>query len=167
MVLTQPLQTLGVALEDEHAIVDEMLNLTSGHPNLVQYIGRELVNAANVRRERLILVADLDEVKRSHTFTDHYFNTIWGESGPLEKLITLVAPSEGFRVGEIETALERYGVTPAHADMDRALKMLCMYSVLERKDKTYSFVPRSFPDILHRTQEVERLIAIEKERLER
>ena len=166
MVLTQPLQTLGVALEDEQTIVEGVLHLTSGHPNLVQYIGRELVNAANLRRERLILNADLEQVQQSNSFTEFYLATIWGEAGPLEKLITLVAPREGFRVGDIETALAGYGITVPNNDMvDRALKLLCIYAILAKRDKTYRFIPASFYDILHRTQEVERLIANEQERL--
>ena len=165
MVLTQPLQTLGVELEDKQRIVDEVITLTAGHPNLVQYVGRELVHAANLRRERLIRMADMETVKHSNAFTEFYLATIWGEAGPLEKLITLVAPHDSFCVGDIEATLASYEISVAAQKLDSALKMLCTYAILEKREKTYTFIPGSFLAILHRTQEVERLIAIEKEQM--
>lgn len=198
MVVTQPLETLGVTMDDKETIIKGIVELTSGHPNLVQYLGRELVNATNRRHERHILVSDLEEIRISSDFTDYYLSTLWGEAGPLEKLITLVAPPDGFRIkssyectnnhsifhwfvkvrnaisrlvmptfriGDIEQALRNYGIEVHNNDLDRALKLLCVYSVLEKRHKTYSFVPRSFYTILHDTQEVERLITNEKEHL--
>ncbi len=165
MVLTQPLQTLGIELEDEQHIVDEVITLTAGHPNLVQYVGRELVRAVNLRSERLIRVADMETVKHSNAFTEFYLATIWGEAGPLEKLITLVAPHDSFCVGDIEATLASYEISVAAQKLDSALKMLCTYAILEKREKTYTFIPGSFLAILHRTQEVERLIAIEKEQM--
>jgi hypothetical protein len=43
--------------------------------------------------------------------------------------------------------------------------MLEYYAVLERQDKIYRFVPGSFHSILHRTQNVDRLIMLEKSKL--
>ena len=43
--------------------------------------------------------------------------------------------------------------------------MLQIYSVLQKHERIYTFVPRAFPEILHRTQEVERLVAREKRAL--
>jgi hypothetical protein len=165
MVLTQPLETLGVALEDANWIVSEVITLTSSHPNLVQYVGRELVNAVNRRRERLILCSDLQEVQAAYSFTDYYLATIWGESGPLEKLITLVAPRDGFRIGEMKDLLQEQGIDVENHDLEQALKMLVTYSILQRHERTYCFVPGSFYDILHRTQEIDWLIDNERRRL--
>jgi ligand-binding sensor domain-containing protein len=166
LVLTQPLETLGIIMEDEEALLGEVLALTSGHPNFIQYLGRGLVEAANRRKERRIMLADLDTLRDSTEFIEYYLKTVWGEAGPLEKLITLVAPPDGFQLGSLETALAARDVSVSEQALDAALKLLRIYSLLEKRGRTYSFVPRAFPDILHGTQEVDRLIALEKRHLE-
>ncbi len=164
-VLTQPLETLGLVVEDEDTLVTETLALTSGHPNFIQYAGRGLVEAANHRQERVVLPADLAAIRASTDFTDYYLKTIWGEAGPLEKLITLVAPTGGFRVDDLETLLAAEGVRVSEEQVDAALKILQIYAVLEKREREYTFVPQAFFEILHRTQEVARLIRQEKRRL--
>ena len=165
LVLTQPLETLGILLEDKETVLREMLRLTSGHPNLVQYVGRGLVEAANRRGERRIILDDLRAVCTSTSFSDFYLRTVWGEAGALEKLVTLVAPAEGFVITELERALEQHDIQATDEALDAALNMLSIYSILERRGHRYTFVPLAFPTILRETQEVARLIAQEKRRL--
>ena len=161
-VLAQPCETLGLELEAADTLLDRAVTVTSGHPNLLQVLGKGLVDAANRRGERRILLEDLDALLASADFNETYLRIVWGEARPLEKLITLVAPPEGFTLPEIEAALAAQGVAFADEALDAALAMLRIYAVLEKRDRTYTFIPRAFPDILHRTQEVARLIAQEK-----
>jgi hypothetical protein len=165
LVLIQPLETLGITLEDATTLLDEVLALTSGHPNFIQYLGRGLVQAANLRKERRILLADLAALRSSTDFTDYYLKTVWGEAGPLERLITMVVPPDGFRLRELEAALEAHGVEVSDEALDTGLKLLRIYAILQKHERTYTFVPRAFPQILHSTQEVDRLITYEKRRL--
>jgi len=169
LVLVQPLETLGIALEDEEALLAEVQALTSGHPNLIQYLGRGLVEAANRRGERRIVPDDLVALRRSTDFSEYYLKTVWGQAGPLERLITLLAAdslsSDGFQLQELEAALAAHSVQVDEETLDAALKLLRAYAILEKHERTYTFAPRAFSEILHRTQEVERLIAIEKRRL--
>jgi ligand-binding sensor domain-containing protein len=165
MVLSQPLETLGIVIEDAEILQDEALVLTSGHPNLTQYLGQKLVEAANRRGERRILLEDLTSLRNSTDFVEYYLKTVWGQAGPLEKLITLTAAPGGFQLGEMETSLAAYDLQVREEELDIALKMLRIYSILEKHERTYTFVPQAFPEILHCTQEVDRLIAIEKRRL--
>lgn len=165
MVLTQPLGTLGIIMEDQEALLDEMIVLTSGHPNLVQFVGKSLVEAANRRGERRVTLPDLHALRMSTNFTDYYVKIIWGATGPLEKLITLVAPPEGFDLHNIRDSLIHRGVIVDNQQIDKALKMLQIYCILDRHNLTYTFIPKSFHEILHRTQEVELLIEQEKSAL--
>ena len=93
-VLTEPLEALGIDMEEKEELIKQVMQLTSGHPYLIQYVGWELVSAANApqRIERKILLSDLDDLRSSAKFADEYLGTIWGNIGPLEKLITLLAP---------------------------------------------------------------------------
>jgi hypothetical protein len=169
LVLAQPLETLGIILEDEDTLLDEVQALTSGHPNLIQYLGRGLVDAANRRGERRILLDDLAALRSSTDFGEYYLKTVWGQAGPLERLITLLAADslspDGFQLGELEAVLTAHDVRVNEEKLDSTLKLLRTYSFFRKHERTYTFVPRAFPEILHRTQEVERLIAIEKRRL--
>jgi hypothetical protein len=168
LVLIQPLETLGIVLEDEEALLAEVQALTSGHPNLIQYLGRGLVEAANRRGERRILPDDLVTLRSSTDFSEYYLKTVWGQAGPLERLITLLAADSlspgGFHLKDLEATLAAHGVWVDEEAVDTALKLLRAYAVLEKQDRTYTFGPCAFSEILHRTQEVERLIAIEKRR---
>ncbi len=169
LVLVQPLETLGIVLEDETTLLTEVQALTSGHPNLIQYLGRGLVEAANHRGERRILLDDLAALRNSTDFGEYYLKTVWGQAGPLERLITLLAADslspDGFQLRELEAALVAHDMPVNEEELDSALKLLRTYSFFTKHERTYTLVPRAFSEILHRTQEVERLIAIEKRRL--
>jgi hypothetical protein len=169
-VLTRPLEKLDVELDDREFIITEVFKLTSGHPNLVQYLGKLLVDKANERRERRILSEDINKIGRSPQFRDEYLQVIWGHAGPLEKLITLLAPSTEFQLTDIKSALAEKGITivdesalplteqkarqntqiqVSRDTLIKSLKMLSYYSILEEAEKEYKFIPRLFLEILH------------------
>jgi len=173
-VLTEPLLKLGVSLENEAAIAHEVHRVTAGHPNLVQYMGKLLIDAANARGERRILCEDVAEVIASDDFGRRYQNVIWGDAGPLEKLITLVAPAGSFTRTTLCDALQEVGVAfaadrpgsepggPAtkgalvllkQVQLEESLKMLALYSVVEESVGTYRMVPSSFREILGQRRE--------------
>jgi hypothetical protein len=124
------------------------------------------VQAANKRHERRILLNDFRLFRDTVDFTDYFLKTIWGEAGPLEKLITLVSPEDGFTIENIENEFRSNGIKVLPEDLEAAIKMLCYYSVLGRHNKEYHFIPRAFVEILNRTQDVKRLISSEKKRLD-
>ena len=165
LVLEQPFDALGLLVEEPETLLARAVELTSGHPNFLQYVGSKLVEAANLRGERRILLADLEALRLSNDFADYYLQTVWGEAGPLEKLITLLAPPAGFELGEMEDWLAERGVQVEESDLDAALKLLRVYAVLEKRGRRYEFTPRLFHELLERTQEVERLVRQEVRKL--
>ena len=48
-----------------------------------------------------------------------------------------------------------------------ALKMLTVYSILERTGRNYHFVPQSFQRLLNHTQDVDSLVRIERRKWEK
>jgi hypothetical protein len=165
LVLGQPMETLGIVLEEAEDLLTEVQRLTSGHPNLIQYLGRGLVEAANRHGERRVLLSDLAALSSSTDFSEYYLKTVWGQAGALERLITLLAPADGFQLEEMEAALAGQGVQVGEEALDSALRLLRIYAILEKRERVYTFVPRAFPEILRRTQQIGRLITIEKRRL--
>ena len=164
-VLTQPLKTMGVTIDEPKELLDEIYDLTSGHPNLIQYIGKELVESANKRKERGILIEDLHIIRHSTDFAENYLRTIWGAADPLEKIITLAAPASAFTYGEIQEILLTNKIKISDDQIRLALRMLIVYSVLEKYERRYKFKAKSFYEILHRTQEVNVLLRSEISRL--
>ncbi|HEX2993358.1 MAG TPA: hypothetical protein VHP14_00950, partial [Anaerolineales bacterium] len=167
-VFTEPLDALDIAMEEKTQLTKQVMELTSGHPYLIQYVGWELVTAANDynRPERKILLRDLEELRSGAKFADEYLRTIWGHAGSLEKLITLLSPAEGFKVETIEELLAKEGLQIPTNEVDMALKMLRIYAILDKQEQTYTFIPRAFHDILQQTQPVKRLIEQEKKELQ-
>ena len=164
-IITQPLDTMGVIIENSPVLLNKVYDVTSGHPNLVQYIGKELIEAANKRGERRILFEDLEDILHSSAFAEYYLRTIWGAVNSLEKIITLVSPIDGFDQYAIEIELEKLGLEVDIEDLDKSLKLLCVFSILENDGQNYRYKINSFPEILHQTQNIERLLALEKRRI--
>jgi photosystem II stability/assembly factor-like uncharacterized protein len=161
-LISQPFETLGVGFTERSAVLDAVWNLTSGHPNLVQYVGNALVQIANKRDDRTVSAEDVQQLDQSDVFTNYFLTTLWGEIGSLEKIITLIASSDETTLSQIEAEFQRLGISVSDEALDTSMKMLRVYSLMQKVNRAYQFIPRAFPEILHRTQDVERLIRIEK-----
>ncbi len=160
-VITRPLETLGIQITDTPSVLEAVWSLISGHPNLTQFVGRALVNAANDNSERSVTRQDVESLETDPDFVKFYFDTVWGAATPLERLITLAMPSSDFRAGDVEKALRAVGVSVSSTQVDAALETLLVYAVLDRNGKAYHFIPRAFQKLLDLNYETERLVAQE------
>jgi len=99
-MVSGPMDELGIQLKPRQELLDGILDLSSCHPNLVQFICAQLIERISGRGERRILIADLDEVATSGDFADYYMDTVWGKTEPLERAITILGDSrvDGSRV---------------------------------------------------------------------
>jgi hypothetical protein len=157
-VVSGPLDELGVELEPRQPLLDRILDLSSCHPNLVQFICAQLIERISARGERRILMADLDEVAAGDKFADHYMDTLWGQAEPLERAITILGDPTGFTMPDVEAALAEHCFKAPRRAVKEALDMLTVYTVLARRGRTYTFAPTSLPRILRETQEVDYLL---------
>jgi hypothetical protein len=166
-VLTEPLDKLEVALEDRDAITDEVIRLTSCHPRLVQLVGKLLVDAANKRRERQILLSDVHQIGVDGEFRSEYLKTIWGTLGPLEQIITLITPNLEYQLADLQTQLAQKGIriqggfpvapsagtatqfTIEPSALEAALDMLGYFSILKATQGCYRLVPTLLFEIVH------------------
>ncbi len=164
-IIFRPLETLGIVTQDNVALAEAIWALSSGHPNLTQYVGKALVTAANARQERTVSQDDVESLWVDADFVQFYFDTIWGAADPLEKLITLLMPASDFSVGDVEKAVSSAGAQVSAAQVDLALEILLVYSVLGRSGKLYRFIPRAFHKLLELNYEKERLLTRELEKL--
>jgi hypothetical protein len=157
-VVSGPMDELGIQLEPRAPLLDRILDLSSCHPNLVQFICAQLIERISARGERRILMADLDEVATSGDFADYYLDTLLKQAEPLERAITILGELTGFTMPDVEGALAEHGFDASRRAVKEALDMLTVYSILTRKGRTYTFAPASFRRILRETQEVDYLL---------
>lgn len=155
-VLLQPFRLMGVWLADQDALLGEVFSLTSGHPNLVQMVGKNLVDRVNTRQERVIQYQDILDLSGDKKFLTDLVTTIWGEAGPLEKIITLQADAQGFNLATLRSRLSAMKINVREDHLEEALWMLQIYSILEEGRDGYRFIPARFPELLRSLFDVDR-----------
>ena len=92
-LLIQPLKAIGIRIADEVRFKSEAWRLTSGHPQIAQYLGDRLVRRLDVRSDRkelLLSAEDIVSVADTYEYAEHYLNTYWGQANPLEREISLI-----------------------------------------------------------------------------
>ncbi len=157
-VVVEPMQELGIALERDGALADYIVELTAGHPNIVQYLCQKLIERINQRRERTITYADVDALIQSQQFAEYFATISWGNATPLERLITLLMLQDPeTTVAEMADRLRarNLGVTPAQ--LESAFDGLVLYSILRRDGPKYAFAAKAIPQVLRRSQDVDGL----------
>jgi hypothetical protein len=140
-IVVGPMRQLSIAMDGEQAIIDRVYAVTSGHPNLVQYLCHCLVDRA---AERRITLAMVEEVVGSDEFVQHFVETAWSQATPLEKLITLLPGEVEFSRAWLLESLAGRGVTDRRA-IDSALATLSLYALIRSDGDRLRFVLAHFP----------------------
>ena len=153
-IISKPMHQLGIELSEEEALIDRIIDLTSCHPSLVQWLCDKLVKTISVRR---ITLDDLEAVSTNPDFYQHFIETAWGTAAPLERLITLLVEGPIFELDQLLEALAHYGITDRPMIRD-ALEMLQMNALLDRRGQQYRFVLSHFPRIVREFEDIPTLI---------
>ncbi len=149
-IITEPMAEMGVSFEEPALLVDEIIALSSCHPNVVQAICRMLIGQANERSDHTIRMEDLDAVRASDEFREFFIEVTWGNADPLERLITLImADGASMTLKEVEEALHGQGLAVPGDDIKAALDGLLLFSILRREGTLYAFAAHSFPRIVN------------------
>ncbi|MGE5262485.1 MAG: AAA family ATPase [Acidobacteriota bacterium] len=158
-VVLEPMQEMGITLERGAELADYIVNLTAGHPNIVQYICQKLIERINLRRERIITRADVDALRQSAQFSEYFTAISWGNANSLERLITiLMLESPQVTLVEMADLLRARDLSITPAQLESAFDGLCLYSILRRDGPKYAFATETFPGILRRSQDVNGLL---------
>lgn len=138
-LLLQPLKSLQVAIEDESQFSDRVWKITSGHPQITQFLGDKLVQLLNERNpvERNVLGDDdVQQITDTFEYKDHYLNTYWGQATSLEKLVSLLVIEKPQKPSSLMQILENNNVS--EGDIMSALRMLDLYGIVSQEGETYS-----------------------------
>jgi hypothetical protein len=163
-IVTRPMRQLGIDVGDEDRFIQLLIELTSSHPNVAQWVCDRLVKGAQenlgagvparlvqlteaLRANRRTTVDELEALGRTREFQEYYLATAWGDAQPIEKLISLVAPGPGFTRGMIQQALAEYDISDARRIAD-ALDILELYSIVERRGEEYRYRLAQLPRLV-------------------
>jgi hypothetical protein len=155
-LITGPLAQMNIELRDQDRIVQEIIDLSSCHPRIVQLICQRLIEEINRKKVRYISYEHLQRLSGDRAFQEQYIRSIWGLATPLERIITLLLNDDGSTLSEIEAALEKAEVPYTPTELDTALSNLEMYSILKRVEGLYCFVPKRFPRIVRESMDIDR-----------
>jgi hypothetical protein len=150
-IVSKPMKQLGIELTEEEAMIERIVEVTSCHPNIVQWLCDRLLKATPVC---FITPDDLEMVIADAEFHNHFIQTAWGEATPLERLISLLMEGPTFGYEEISNRLARYGIINRMM-IQQSLEMLQVYSLLERQGQMFRFGLTHFPRIARAVEDVE------------
>jgi len=172
-IIEKPMAEMNIKIRDEQ-VLEQITDLSSCHPRIVQVIGDQLVRAISESRDKVReLTSDhFMLVANSEQFREEYISTIWGgdriEEGctALERIITLVIDERPASEREIRQALLERGISCTVSDLKEAIITLVLYNVLQKKGREYSFIPKHFPRIVRESLDLELTIEGYKDRLD-
>lgn len=149
-LIAQPLEGMGVRIEDRPAFVQAAWTCTDGHPELLQFLGDHLVAIINGRDRKDVHVTPLDVGEASHRleYAEQYLETYWGQATPLERLISIVVAEGQCSVAAVIQEIEGLGVKRSYGDVMRALHMLNLYGIISQANDGYDLRAKWFPSAL-------------------
>lgn len=139
-LLIAPLESLQIDIEDEQEFASEAWKVTSGHPEITQFLGDRLLRLLAEREPRQrgrLGVADLKAVVESFEFRQHYLETYWGQAGNLERLLTVYMVDNVNLPSELYERVRKQKVSVGDGEIDEALRVLELFGVAERAQHGY------------------------------
>lgn len=146
-LIAQPLEGMGVRIEDRPGFVQAAWTCTDGHPELLQFLGDHLVAIINGRDRKDVHVTPMDVAKASQRleYAEQYLETYWGQATPFERLISIVVAEGQSSVASIIQQIEGLGVKRSYGDAMLALHMLNLYGIIYQSDDGYALRSKWFP----------------------
>jgi starch synthase len=154
-LVTRPFRQLEIDLVDKDAIVRQIYNITSGHPNVVQRLCRRLINHINETRSagiRQITPKDVEIIIENPDFQrDDFLSTYFASATALEQIIILFMAKDSSicTLETVEQALAQQEVMATAIETDKALRRLVdLRSILKREPSGYIFAVDAFPRVV-------------------
>ena len=107
------MRQLGIDIADEERFIQLLIQFTSSHPSIAQWVCDRLVKRTlenlgagqpaqldhlteALRSSRRTTLDDLEAIAGTPEFQEYYVSTAWGDAGALERLISLVVTGPEF-----------------------------------------------------------------------
>ncbi len=167
-LITEPLEQMEITWEDRNQAIATIMEVTSGHPNLIQRTCASLVQRLNDEKTRLIKNEFLQDVIHDPDYVEEFLDTLWGRADELEKIICLALEEDDHcSAPEVRTILhERYAVDVEMPMLVEALDNICLYGILEKHSSRYSVVTKYLTRLLHELMDISEEIQLHKEMMQ-
>ncbi len=166
-LITEPMSWMNIELRDQEPVVDAIVELTSCHPRLVQYVCHSLVKEINHEGVRYITPEHVRRVADSNEYREEFLYTVWGDATPFEKALTLALDRAKVTMEGVHAALRKWEIAYTWDTLKSALHNLKTCSVLVQENDTFHFVPGHFPRIARESLDIEMEIGSLKRRIRR
>lgn len=136
-LLINPLQAMNIGIADLADFEEEAWLRTSGHPQIVQFLGDRLVRSLDDRSDRRNLELDVQDVvatTETFEFAEHYLETYWGQATPYEKAVSRVIADGRATSAEILAQLANHPNRGGSELLSNALRMLQLYGIVEERE---------------------------------
>lgn len=147
-IILEPMADMGIAFEDVDMTVMRVMDISSCHPNIVQYICQRLIQAINARGSRLIRLTDLTDVVESGTFREFLLEVVWGNATALERMISLLMiPQPVTTLSQLDERIRQLGIQATRRQLEQAMRGLYLYSITTKEPQGYVFDLQMFPKV--------------------
>ncbi len=147
-IIREPMADMGIEFEDLETTVAHIIDISSCHPNIVQYICQRLIQVINARGNRMIRLADLAAVAESGSFREFLLEVVWGNATALEKMLSLLMIAQPVTtLSQLSQKLERLGIRVTYRQLEEALRGLSLYSIVHKEAQGFIFDHRMFPEV--------------------
>jgi len=153
-IISKPMRQLGVELPQEKELIARVIEYTSCHPSLVQWLCDKLLRTIAARR---ITLENLQAILETPEFGRYFIETAWGDASPLEKIVSLVLDRSAFEINDLVAAAARYGLDNKRM-IQEALETLKLFALVEQRGKQHHFLLSQFPRIVRAVEDVPFLI---------
>lgn len=136
-LLTEPLKAMNIDIPDHDSFEREAWTRTSGHPQIVQFLGDRLVRSLDSRADRGNLelgVEDIRLITETFEFSEHYLNTYWGQATVFERAVSRVIAAGFSTSAEVLAQLSDKTTSGNEEKLFSALRMLQLYGVVEERE---------------------------------
>ena len=164
-IVTKPMRQLGIDIADEERFIQLLIQFTSSHPSIAQWVCDRLVKRTlenlgagqpaqldhlteALRSSRRTTLDDLEAIAGTPEFQEYYVSTAWGDAGALERLISLVVTGPEFTRADVQKAIQPYFGRIDARLVAGGLEHLELCSLIERAGHTYRFRLTEFPRLV-------------------
>ncbi|HMH10805.1 MAG TPA: AAA family ATPase [Candidatus Nitrosopolaris rasttigaisensis] len=160
-LVTQPMKQLEIELVDEKAIVADIWNFSSGHPNIVQRLCHRLIESLK-NGHHSITSDDVRQIVEDPQFQrKDFLETYWEQSTLLERILSLLLAQinqQPYTLRDVRRILDKrlglispHGRKPSGIEVDAALNRLVdLRSILASTSQGYIFAVNAFPLVVSR-----------------
>lgn len=136
LLLIEPLRAMNIEIVEPTAFEREAWARTSGHPQIVQFLGDRLVRSLDARTDRRNLTLgaeDIVAITETFEFAEHYLGTYWGQATPFERSVSRAIAGGAATAADVLALLATEPDQSGDEALFSALRILQLYGILEER----------------------------------